>query len=454
MSDDPIDSEHGRKDGGPRRMATAKLERQVFETSRELEFFTQKELMMQIGHDEEMWPLTILKELIDNALDACEVSGTAPEIEIVIDEDGFSVQDNGPGLPEPTIQRSMNYLVRVSDKAYYVSPTRGQMGNALKAIWAAGFVANEKGIIEVATLGNRYIVTVSLDRIAQKPRMVLEAKEDGVVKTGTFNRVHWPNSSRLLVSGEHLGFYNDYWQASDLVESYAAFNPHATFRLNRTLYKRSAPRWQKWLPNDPTSPHWYTQETLRDLIAAYVAEERRQGRKVKTVRSFVSEFRGLSSTIKQKAVTTKYSGVYLQDMVRDDDIDPAFVEKLLVDMKAASKPPKPSALGIIGKQHLTQWMLKHGDAAKESIKYDRVMGTEAGMPYVIEVAFGVRKQDEARRMLRTGMNWTPIMGDPIPTLTKVIQELRIDRHDPVIVVVHLARPRFEFVDRGKTRVDW
>ena len=87
-------------------------------------------------------------------------------------------------------------------------------------------------------------------------------------------------------------------------------------------------------------------------MAAYVAEERKGGEKTKTVRAFVSEFRGLTSTIKQKEITTKYSGVYLQDMVKDDDIDPAFVEKLLADMKAASKPPKPSQLGIIGERTL------------------------------------------------------------------------------------------------------
>ena len=187
-----------------------------------------------------------------------------------------------------------------------------------------------------------------------------------------------------------------------------------------------------------------------------MAEERRRREKTKTVRAFVSEFRGLTSTIKQKEITTKYSGMYLQDMVKDDDIDPAFVKKLLADMKAASKPAKPSQLGIIGKEHLTQWMIMIGGAAEKSIKYQRTMGTdESGMPYVIEVGFGVQEEKEkSRRILRTGMNWTPALGDPIPTLTGVIQEMRIDYHDPVTVVVHLARPRFEFVDRGKTRVDW
>lgn len=430
-----------------------KLERQVFETSRELEFFTEKELMMQIGHDTHLWPIALLKELIDNALDACELAGRAPEIEIAVDEESFSISDNGPGLPEETMVRSMDYLVRVSDKAYYVSPTRGQMGNALKAVWAAGFVANGEGVVEVASLGKRHVVTVSLDRIAQKPRMVPEVSPDGFVKNGTFVKVHWPESSGRLLEGSHSFYNGRQYRADQLIEAYAAFNPHATFKLNGKTYDRTDPTWRKWRPDEPTSPHWYTPETLRDLIAAYVAEERRRGKKIKTVRAFVSEFRGLTSTIKQKEISAAYSGVYLQDMVKDDDIDPAFVERLLADMKGMSKPPKPSALGIIGKDHLTRWMTIHGDAAEKSVKYHCTMSKE-GMPHVIEVAFGVRKRDNASRILCTGMNWTPALGDPIPTLSHVVQEMRIDFHDPVTLVVHLARPRFEFVDRGKTRVDW
>jgi DNA topoisomerase VI subunit B len=440
------------------KMKAEKLERQVFETSRELEFFSEKELVMQIGYNEAMWPLALLKELVDNGLDACEVAGIAPEIEITIDKGSFSVKDNGPGLPEATMLKSMDYLVRVSDKAYYVSPTRGQMGNALKAVWAAGFVANGTGIVEVAARGKRHKITVSLDRIAQAPKMIPEVRKDPFVKNGTFVKVHWPDSSGRL-NGALDDYFYKRWSVDELIETYAAFNPHSTFKINGKVYERTDPNWQKWRPDDPTSPHWYTPQTLRDLIAAYVAEERRRGEKTKTVRAFVSEFRGLTSTIKQKEITTKYSGVYLQDMVKNDDIDSDFVEKLLADMKAASKPAKPSQLGIIGKEHLTQWMIESGGAAEKSIKYQRTMGTdESGMPYVIEVAFGVQEESDGKerggRILRTGMNWTPALGDPIPTLSGVIQEMRIDHHDPVTVVVHLARPRFEFVDRGKTRVDW
>jgi hypothetical protein len=89
--------------------------------------------------------------------------------------------------------------------------------------------------------------------------------------------------------------------AADLISGFNAFNPHVSFILNDVRIERTSPTWEKWRPDDPTSAHWYTAETLRDLIAAHIGNER-QGGRVKTVREFVSEFRGLSSTAKQKRV--------------------------------------------------------------------------------------------------------------------------------------------------------
>ena len=64
-----------------------------------LEFFSEKELMMQIGHSKQLWPLALARELIDNGLDACESAGMPPTIRVIVEPDALSIADSGPGLP-------------------------------------------------------------------------------------------------------------------------------------------------------------------------------------------------------------------------------------------------------------------------------------------------------------------------------------------------------------------
>jgi DNA topoisomerase VI subunit B len=157
-----------------------------------MEFFTEKELTMQIGHSRYSWPLALLKELIDNALDACERAGILPSITVEVHPASTTVIDNGPGLPESTLRGSLDYTVRVSDKSYHVSPTRGQLGNALKCVWAAPFVIDgQRGKVEVIANGQHYSIDVSLDQIARNPKLELSS-EPSDIKTGTSLRVHWP----------------------------------------------------------------------------------------------------------------------------------------------------------------------------------------------------------------------------------------------------------------------
>lgn len=434
-----------------------KFERTTFEISRELEFFSEKELQMQIGHGKQWWPAALLKELLDNALDACENLNIAPEIVIEIDENGFSVQDNGPGLPSGTLERSLDYLKRVSDKTFYVSPTRGQLGNALKVVWAAPFVASgEHGLVEVWAQGLHHRIEISVDRIAQRPVVEHSNEKDDVVKNGTLIRVHWKKS--CLNRPEIANFYNapSPPTARELVEGYAVFNPHATFRLEsdpngEVTFEATNKKWQKWEPDAPTSAHWYTPETLRDLIAAYVACERDGGREL-TVREFVSEFRGLSSTAKQKKITEGLSGVFLHDLVINGDVNMNIVERLLAAMREYSTPPSPHVLGVIGQEHIKKWLTCYAGVTSESIRYVKRTGEEGSMPYIIEVTFGVCGLDDATRRIVTGLNWSPTLGVPSSSMLRVISEMRIDPHDPVTLVIHLAKPRFDFTNRGKSEV--
>jgi len=64
------------------------LQRTMFETSRVLEYFTERELSYQTGHNKSDWPLVVLKELMDNALDACENASIPPQIKVELRHSG------------------------------------------------------------------------------------------------------------------------------------------------------------------------------------------------------------------------------------------------------------------------------------------------------------------------------------------------------------------------------
>ena len=443
---------------GPRPGPT--LQRTAFQTSRLLEFFSDKELSMQIGHGQRAWPVALLKELIDNALDACETVNTPPVIHVQLDSDGFSVTDNGPGLPVEILRRSLDYTVRVSDKAHYVSPSRGQLGNALKCLWAAPYVwTGEHGRIDVATAESTYRVDVRLDRIAQEPQVTLTETVKAVVKNGTSIKVYWPGASSLLRDAWSPDFYNRLPEAVTVLRHYAAFNPHAAFILadggDVLRFDPTSPAASKWLPSDPTSPHWYTVARLQELIAAYLNQERTGGR-ARTVREFVSEFRGLSATGKQKAVTQAagLSGAWLRDLIDGDGVSAALTGGLLTAMQAESRLVKPDALGVLGEAHLSTWLERDAGVEPESVRYKKVDGLADGLPYVLEVAFGVYRGDlaDCPRHLAVGLNWTPALASPLAELTQMLGEYRVDGSDPVAVAVHLACPRLDFTDRGKSRL--
>jgi hypothetical protein len=164
----------------PNGTPVAKLDRVTFSTSREMDFFSQRELVTQTGHPKDEWPLVIIKELFDNALDACEEVDVAPVIEVAADACGISVRDNGPGLPAATLRGALNFTVRVSNREAYVSPCRGAQGNALKTLLPMPHVVDpEAGKLIVTAHGKRHEITCGADPISQRAAInvdVLEAK--------------------------------------------------------------------------------------------------------------------------------------------------------------------------------------------------------------------------------------------------------------------------------------
>jgi DNA topoisomerase VI subunit B len=428
-----------------------------------MEFCNKRELINQTGHDTPEWPLVALKELVDNALDECEEAGIAPSIHIEVDGDNIIIADNGRGMPEKTIERVLDYNIRVSSREAYVSPTRGAQGNALKTIMPMGYVLDEcngedaRGETIIEAHGLAHNIKFSVDHIRQEPRIEHTTTPSPVV-CGTRITVHLPGFQTVAEWGRKR-FLN-------LAEAYVWLNPHLRLRLSwngelKIDCKASNPTWSKWLPSWPTSPHWYDKTRFRRYMTAHIAHRRNI-----TVREFSSEFAGVTRTAKQKLILaeTGTSHVSLFDFFGRDKTNNDNIARLLASLQKHSKPIPPAHLGVIGKAHLYRMMEAAGGNPK-TFKYQRRLGETDGIPRVIEFAFGVHRDGLAAggsapsAKIITGVNWSPGINNPFrqlgrggESLDALLANVRANASRPVIAVLHLACPRVAYTDRGKSAI--
>jgi hypothetical protein len=226
-------------------------------------------------------------------------------------------------------------------------------------------------------------------------------------------------------------------------------------------FKASDPGWTKWRPCDPTSPHWYDEARLRRLMAAYISRDQDHHREPRTLRAFVSEFRGLSGSAKQKKVLEEIGATRLslpEFFGNGDHVNHGRIRNLLAAMQAHSKPVNAKDLGCIGKDHLAA-RFQAATAELASFKYRRIFGNSEGVPEVIEAAFAWCPNGVKERRIITGVNWSPAIGNPFrslgpygESLDSILTEQRSGPDQPIIFLLHLARPRIDYTDHGKTAI--
>jgi DNA topoisomerase VI subunit B len=391
--------------------ATVKLKRKVFATSRLLEFCSKRELINQTGHAVEEWPLVILKELVDNAIDAAEEAGTAPTVSVTVADGKVVVEDKGPGIGSQVVKDILNYNVRVSSREAYVSPTRGAQGNALKTVIAMPFALNIEGETLIESKGVSHRIHFKADLISQKPKIEYQAGGSNV-KSGTQITTPMPVSACLKPDEAKRRFLQ-------IARGFAWLNPHLgldiTWDGDRTAWAPTNADWEKWRPSDPMSAHWYDAGLLARLMVAYIAKDRDDGREPRTVREFVSEvFRGLRGTAKQRRVLDEIGAARVSLPAFFGNGDQTNVARLLTAMQKHTRPVAPKDLGLIGEDHLRTRFAEAG-ADEKTFKYKREFVDDGGVPQVVEAAFGYCPKGEEREIV-AGVNWSPGISNPFRKL--------------------------------------
>jgi DNA topoisomerase VI subunit B len=91
-------------------MTAPSLARKTFTISRLSEFASTAELVKATGHPVERWPLVIVKELIDNAIDAAEGANVAPVVDVAVKATAASSSPTGSGHAARARRKSRRLL--------------------------------------------------------------------------------------------------------------------------------------------------------------------------------------------------------------------------------------------------------------------------------------------------------------------------------------------------------
>ena len=178
----------------------------------------------------------------------------------------------------------------------------------------------------------------------------------------------------------------------------------------------------------------------------------------RTVREFISEFRGLSGTAKQAAVLARSAspGALATYAPAANSTRPRLQHCWRRCRRHQTGKAEP--FGLIGKDHLrSAW--PPPALEMETFDYSRNSMSPMTACPAWSSSRSVGAPKPSSRQLITGVNWSPGITNPFRqlgsygrSLDTVLSQQRADPTNRSILVLHVACPRVEYTDRGKSAI--
>ena len=322
------------------------------------QFATFQGLQIQAGTDR--LRAIVLKELVDNALDAADKAGNHGQAKIErIDGDSYRITDHGNGISGSAQDLADLFAIKrpmISGK-FYRLPQRGALGNGLRVI--VGSLVASCGTIEIVTRGYRTLL---------RPLKV----RTEIIETAEVE--HQPGTVITIKFGPSLPENKD-----DLDFAVPAIS----------LARNAKPPYDR----DP-SLHWFDLDHLTETLASLQPQET-------TVRQFLEQFDGCSGSKAGKLAAPFGKNRSCNSMTQAD------AEVLLIAAKGSTRPVKAIALGPIG------------PAAYPGREYSRREGVflqgkepRAEIPFIVEAWVYVGNRKGKKAGLEVFANRTSIVAYP------------------------------------------
>jgi DNA topoisomerase VI subunit B len=417
------------------------------------DYFQVSGLQRLTGSSQKDFDRVILRELIDNALDACEAAGADPEIHVGVERRGeatvLSVRDNGPGLSLGDVGKITDFDRLASSHHYLKEPSRGMIGFAWKIILGAASTLREvkgfepKASVKVVSRGFRYELSPHWSHDTG-PVVDMSCNPDESV----------PEGSTVAVELDHVPWFSSKNLYLELVEGYALLNPCASFsytdeggeRVFPAVARRSGKGFRENI-------HCFTPQEFEHRVEAQIRE-----RPTQSLKQFLSGFQFIG---KQRIETRAKT-------VKDLHNDAAEIRGIYEQLKEKTKPPRHEHLPILREKAMTTRLSQvKGILAGSVPGYYRGGGEPRDpssgivIPYSVEVSAAVTESGNQR--LYFGLNGSIKLEEPfrnyllgkyrgrdIVGLTGLLESKGVTEEDSVVTVINMVCPNVPYKDPGKT----
>ncbi|NET56587.1 MAG: ATP-binding protein [Symploca sp. SIO2E6] len=460
--------------------------REAFSLNREFDYVRLDGLRRATGQPAHEWDIYIVKELIDNALDADEslwqdgVTVLHPH-HILIEyisipklqsQQLFIQVTNNAIFPVSKIEDIFATQSYTSHKAFFKGLMRGALGNALKTLLGIPYALRHR----VAGDWNPELKPLSIrcNGVEYLPRYVI----DSTAQTIGFEYLEKPcrftKGTAIRVGVDHFvqEIPRTLEQIQSFAEKYHLCNPHAQFSWTVEIQGQE---WTKKYSADAdwrgkfrgiAPVQWYSPTAFQDLLGALYRKQNTNELPVKTI---CDCFVGLDSGTAPIAQIIDSFG---QDGLTATEIESASATQLYRILCRYSPHFDSISLGNIGTKHI-QSVLTQALPVDGKVFYE--IATDAGddpnMPFVIEVAVAHLKESElqgGKRQVWTAINFTHTYADPflrrwlfVPIQTEqpvlglrgFLDAYSLREDIPVIFFLHLICPNVEHSEFSKTDIN-
>jgi DNA topoisomerase-6 subunit B len=403
-----------------------------------------------LGYDNKIKALlTIVKEGVDNSLDATEEAGILPDIYVKIEEIGkekykIVIKDNGPGIVKKQIPNIFGKLLYGS-KFHRLRQSRGQQGIGISGgvLYSQLTTGKPTKIISSIGDGKDHKYTLKIDVARNEPKIIESEITDSNEK--------W-HGVQITFTSE--GIYREHKQSvMEYIKEVAIANPHANIVFDsptgRIEFRRGVDKLPP--PAKEIKPHLYG-------VEVGILERMRSETNARTVLTFfTSEF-------------TRVGKLSSEDICKKANVDPKTSprklthEEILSLVEAIketklSRPPT-DCLSPLGGAAVEEGMKKELNPEFVS-SLSRLPSVYRGWPFQVEVGIAYGGSITEPSVMRFA-NRVPLLyqsGDC--AITKAVSHVDWKRYGipgnkmpeaPVVIFVHFASVWVPFTSESKEAI--